>query len=103
MYKYELWYDGGLLRDSGDLGYIYETEEEANEDLFKAWIDTDEKICYRYFLEIVGATTENNFINDGYCIWYSTFESKSLGFNEYLARPLKTAKIDLYKHFIYKD
>ena len=30
MYKYELWYDGGLLRDSGDLGYIYETEEEAN-------------------------------------------------------------------------
>ena len=21
----------GLLRDSGDLGYIYETEEEANE------------------------------------------------------------------------
>ena len=31
MYKYELWYDGGLLRDSGDLGYIYETEEEARE------------------------------------------------------------------------
>lgn len=33
MYKYELWYDGGLLRDSGDLGYIYETEEEANEEV----------------------------------------------------------------------
>lgn len=32
MYKYELWYDGGLLRDSGDLGYTYETEEEANEE-----------------------------------------------------------------------
>lgn len=25
--------DGGLLRDSGDLGYIYETEEEANEEV----------------------------------------------------------------------
>ena len=33
MYKYELWYDGGLLRDSGNLGYIYETEEEANEEV----------------------------------------------------------------------
>ena len=33
MYKYELWYDGGLLWDSGDLGYIYETEEEANEEV----------------------------------------------------------------------
>ena len=33
MYKYELWYDGGLLRDSGDLGYIYETEEETNEEV----------------------------------------------------------------------
>ena len=33
MYKYELWCDGVLLRDSGDLGYIYETEEEANEEV----------------------------------------------------------------------
>lgn len=32
MYKYVLYYDGGFLRDSADLGYTYETEEEAKED-----------------------------------------------------------------------
>ena len=29
MFKYILYYDGGFLRDSADLGYTYETEEEA--------------------------------------------------------------------------
>lgn len=32
MYKYILYYDGGFLRDSADLGYTYETEEEARDD-----------------------------------------------------------------------
>lgn len=27
-----LWYDGGFLRDSADLGYTFETEEEATEE-----------------------------------------------------------------------
>ena len=29
MWKYIIIYDGGFLRDSADLGYTYETEEEA--------------------------------------------------------------------------
>ena len=32
MFKYILYYDGGFLRDSADLGYTYGTEEEAKED-----------------------------------------------------------------------
>ena len=32
MFKYILNYDGGFLRDSADLGYTFETEEEAKED-----------------------------------------------------------------------
>ena len=32
MFKYKLYYDGGFLRDSEDLGYTFETEEEAKED-----------------------------------------------------------------------
>lgn len=32
MFKYIIWYDGGWLRDSSDLGYLYETEEEAEEE-----------------------------------------------------------------------
>lgn len=32
MWKYRISYDGGFLRDSEDLGYIYETEEEAKEE-----------------------------------------------------------------------
>lgn len=32
MWKYIIIYDGGFLRDSADLGYIYETEEEAREE-----------------------------------------------------------------------
>ena len=32
MYKYKLYYDGGFLRDSVDLGYTLESEEEAQED-----------------------------------------------------------------------
>lgn len=32
MFKYIIWYDGGWLRDSSDLGYLYETEEEAREE-----------------------------------------------------------------------
>lgn len=32
MWKYRISYDGGFLRDSEDLGYIYETEEEAQEE-----------------------------------------------------------------------
>ena len=32
MWKYKLWYDGGFLRDSEDLGYTFETEEEAMEE-----------------------------------------------------------------------
>lgn len=32
MFKYIIWYDGGWLRDSLDLGYLYETEEEAREE-----------------------------------------------------------------------
>lgn len=29
MFKYILYYDGGFLCDSADLGYTFETEEEA--------------------------------------------------------------------------
>ena len=32
MFKYKLYYDGGFLRDSEDLGDTFETEEEAKED-----------------------------------------------------------------------
>ena len=32
MWKYELWYDGGFLRESEDLGYTFGTEEEANKE-----------------------------------------------------------------------
>ena len=32
MFKYKLYYDGGFLRDSADLGYTFESEEEAHED-----------------------------------------------------------------------
>ena len=32
MFKYKLYYDGGFLRDSVDLGYMFESEEEAQED-----------------------------------------------------------------------
>ena len=32
MYKYVINYDGGWLRDSQDLGYVYESEEEAMEE-----------------------------------------------------------------------
>ena len=32
MFKYKLYYDGGFLQDSADLGYTFETEEEAQED-----------------------------------------------------------------------
>ena len=32
MFKYKLYYDAGFLRDSEDLGYTFETEEEAKED-----------------------------------------------------------------------
>ena len=33
MWKYRLYYDGGFLRDSAELGYTYETEEDANEEV----------------------------------------------------------------------
>ena len=34
MYKYKIYYDGGLLCDSSEMneGYTFETEEEAKED-----------------------------------------------------------------------
>ena len=32
MFKYKLYYDGGFLRDSVDLGYTFESGEEAQED-----------------------------------------------------------------------
>lgn len=32
MWKYKLWYDGGFLRDSAELGYTFETEEDVNEE-----------------------------------------------------------------------
>lgn len=32
MFKYKLYYDGGFLQDSVDLGYTYDTEEEAREE-----------------------------------------------------------------------
>ena len=32
MFKYILNYDGGFLRDSADLGYTYETGEEARDE-----------------------------------------------------------------------
>ena len=32
MYKYVISYDGGWLRDSSDMDYLYETEEEAKEE-----------------------------------------------------------------------
>ena len=33
MYKYRLYYDGGYLRDSESIGYTFETEEEAIEEV----------------------------------------------------------------------
>lgn len=33
MYKYKLWYDGGFLRDSEEIGYTFETEREAIEEV----------------------------------------------------------------------
>ena len=32
MFKYILYYDGGFMCDSADLGYVYETEEDAKEE-----------------------------------------------------------------------
>ena len=32
-WKYKLWYDGGFLRDSSDIEYTYETEEDAEEEV----------------------------------------------------------------------
>ena len=32
MYKNIISYDGGWLRDSSDMDYLYETEEEAKEE-----------------------------------------------------------------------
>ena len=32
MYKYIIYYDGGWLRDSSDMGFTYETEGEAEEE-----------------------------------------------------------------------
>lgn len=32
MFKYILYYDGGFMHDSADLGYAYETEEDAREE-----------------------------------------------------------------------
>lgn len=32
MFKYKLYYDGGFLQDSADLGYTFDTEKEAQED-----------------------------------------------------------------------
>lgn len=32
MFKYKLYYDGGFLQDSADLGYTFDTEKEAHED-----------------------------------------------------------------------
>lgn len=31
MYKYIIYYDGGWLRDSSDMGFTYETEEAEHE------------------------------------------------------------------------
>lgn len=36
MYKYILSYDGGFLRDSADLGYVFETNSEALEGMWNA-------------------------------------------------------------------
>ena len=33
MYKYKLWYDGGFLRDSEEIGYTFETEGDAIEEV----------------------------------------------------------------------
>ena len=32
MFKYKLYYDGGFLQDSADLGYTFDIEKEAQED-----------------------------------------------------------------------
>ena len=45
MFKYIIWHDGGWLRDSSDLGYLYETEEEARERTCKRRIH--ERLGYR--------------------------------------------------------
>lgn len=33
MYKYVLYYDGGFLRDSADNGYVFDTKEDAIEEV----------------------------------------------------------------------
>ena len=43
MFKYKLYYDGGFLRDSEDLGYTFETEEEAKEE---AQMEIESRIDY---------------------------------------------------------
>ena len=41
MYKYELWYDGGLLRDSSAFDWgIYDTYEEAQDEAGNAKYET---------------------------------------------------------------
>ena len=44
MYKYKIYYDGGLLCDSSEMneGYIYETEEETDEE---AGIEIESRIA----------------------------------------------------------
>ena len=44
MYKYKIYYDGGLLGDSSEMneGYIYETEEETDEE---AGIEIESRIA----------------------------------------------------------
>ena len=44
MYKYKIYYDGGLLCDSSEMneGYTYETEEETDEE---AGIEIESRIA----------------------------------------------------------
>lgn len=55
MFKYKLYYDGGFLRDSADLGYTYETEEDAKEEAemeIESRIDDWENDCVDYDREL---------------------------------------------------
>lgn len=58
MWKYIISYDGGFLRDSADLGYTFETEEEAMGEA-KAAIDE-----YINDWELEGVTDTDRYLFD---------------------------------------
>ena len=55
MFKYILYYDGGFMHDSADLGYAYETEEDAREEAemeIEGRISDWENDCVDYYRKL---------------------------------------------------